>query len=94
MDESLKLNPDFLESWGIKGKVLNELGRDEEALICFDKVLNINPNDLNGWYKKGQTLMKLNRNAEALKCFDKALELDPTFEPALKAKEDILDSKS
>ncbi len=43
---------------------------------------------MTGWYRKGFILIKLNKNAEALKCFEKALEIDPTFEYALKAKEE------
>ncbi|MFA0833120.1 MAG: tetratricopeptide repeat protein [Methanobacterium formicicum] len=45
-------------------------------------------------YNKGITLINIGEKQSALECLNKAIELDPNFEPALKAKEDILDSKS
>ncbi|MFQ6107124.1 MAG: tetratricopeptide repeat protein [Thermoplasmata archaeon] len=42
-DEAIRLNPDFLDAWYLKGTLLYIMDRYEEALECFDKVLLLNP---------------------------------------------------
>ena len=70
------------------------LGSYKEAIECFDKAIEIDPDDVEIWCDKGDLLKKLEKYQEALKCYNRALKIDPDFEPALKAKEEILDSES
>ncbi len=35
---------------------LNNLGKYQEAIDCFEKSLEINPNKANAWYNKGFSL--------------------------------------
>jgi tetratricopeptide (TPR) repeat protein len=53
------------------------LGREEEAIDCYDKTLELNPRKADAWHPKGISLGSLGRFAEAIHCFDKALELYP-----------------
>ena len=55
----------------------DDLGRDEEAVACFDKAIEINPKDEKAWVDKGLALYDLGRNEEALACFDKVIEINP-----------------
>lgn len=63
--------------WCNKGGSLAALGRNEEAIACFDKALGINPRDAMTWCNKGAALVKLERCEAAIVCFDKTLTIDP-----------------
>ncbi len=68
--------------WSNKGISLYALGRNEEALHCFDRALEIDPRFAQAWSNKGISLAALGRNEEAPHCFDRALEIDPRFAQA------------
>ena len=59
-----------------KGLCLEKLGRDEEALQCYDEVLAYNPGNSEAWYSKGYLLNKTGKYDEAIVCYDKALNPD------------------
>jgi tetratricopeptide (TPR) repeat protein len=63
--------------WSNKGASLNNLGRPEEAIHCYDTALELDPRNAHTWSNKGTSLDSLGRHEEAVRCFDKALELDP-----------------
>ena len=63
--------------WCNKGGSLFALGRNEEALACFDKALLIDPRDTMSWCNKGGVLVELERLDEAIACFNKTLSIDP-----------------
>jgi tetratricopeptide (TPR) repeat protein len=65
--------------WSNKGSSLDSLGRDEEAIRCYDKALELDPRLVFAWSNKGVSLKSLGRFEEAICCLDKALELDPRF---------------
>jgi tetratricopeptide (TPR) repeat protein len=63
-----------------KGGVLTELGRNEEAVECFDKALEIDLGQPWAWLylvSRWRSLDCLGRRKEALACLDKVLEIDP-----------------
>lgn len=63
-----------------KGIALTNLGRNEEALECFDKALDIDRGRPWAWMylvAQGRSLDCLGRHEEAVACFDKVLEIDP-----------------
>lgn len=60
---------------------------------CYDESIAIDPKNAPVQYKKGFSLQKLERYQEAIKSYDKTLEINPDFEPALKARKDILEAK-
>jgi len=63
--------------WTNKGLSLNELGKNQEAIVCCDKALEINPRFDGAWASKGNALSILGKPHEAIECFDKALEINP-----------------
>ena len=63
--------------WNNKGWSLTALGRDEEAIGCYDKALEIDPRYADAWNNKGLALGHLGRHEEAIGCFDKAIAIDP-----------------
>ena len=58
-----------------KGLALDNLGRYEEAIKCYDKVIEIEPNHAYAWYYKSLALDQFGENDEAEKCFKKAKEV-------------------
>jgi tetratricopeptide (TPR) repeat protein len=64
-----------------KGHSLENLGRTQEALACFDRAIAMDPTLAQAWSNKGSTLAGLGRNEEALRCIDRALEIDPRYAP-------------
>ena len=62
--------------WSEKGRCLNRLDRDDEALKCLDKAIEIDSNYAKAWAYKGNVLRNLKRYDEALVFYDKAIILD------------------
>ena len=73
-----------------KGSSLDLLGRQEEAVSCFDRALEINPNDTWTLTNKAVALKGLGRNEEAVECCDCALTLNPRDEVACDVKGNAL----
>ncbi|MBU1692416.1 MAG: tetratricopeptide repeat protein [Verrucomicrobia bacterium] len=68
--------------WNNKGVSLDYLGRNEEAIGCFDQALAINPKFAATWNNKGNSLNSMGHYQEAIGCFDQALDIDPKFAAA------------
>jgi len=69
---------------------LNELGKYEESLKCFDKALELDRSDISPLFNKGIALAGLGTYEEAIKCFDKILSLDPGNKDAKAKKKEML----
>lgn len=78
-DKAIELKPNYAEAWGLKGGMLDKLGRPDEALKALDKAIEIKSDDANIWGLKGGMLANLGRYEEALKVYDKAIELKPDY---------------
>ena len=67
----------FSSRWRVKADALAKLGKDKEAIKCYDKSLEISwehDDDIPFMLaKKGIALAKLGRYKEAIKCYDEAL---------------------
>ena len=92
-DEALKISPDDYQSWGNRGIALVQLERYDEALAAFDKALSINPEDPLAWANQGWALEKANRVTEAIAAYDKAIEIKPDFQPAIAARQKLLEMR-
>jgi len=71
---------EFLLGWVDKGSILDEQGKYEEAIVCFDTAISIDKKmgcdeDSDVLFRKGNSLKKLGRNEEAEQCFTKAEKL-------------------
>ena len=62
-----------------KGASLENLGKYQEAIACYNRVLEINPRDAGAWSNKGNALNKLGKLQEAVDCYDRALEINPRY---------------
>jgi tetratricopeptide (TPR) repeat protein len=76
-DEEHDIKAIISANWNNKGGVLLELGRYEDAIICFDKALEINPKNSSARENKGVAFSKLGRYEDAIVCYTKSLEIDP-----------------
>ena len=57
-----------------------QFGKEQEAIVCYDKALEINPSDAMAWNNKGIVLSNLGKEQEAIACYDKALNFSPIYE--------------
>jgi tetratricopeptide (TPR) repeat protein len=69
-------SPKQYKIWLLRGRILGNLERYEEALTSFDRAVAINPDD-QVWVLRGVTLFNLERYKEALDSFDKAVTINP-----------------
>jgi len=61
----------------IKGRIMQEFGKTEEAIAAYDRAINIRPNNYDAWYKKAEVCYKLKRYEEAIFCYEKTVKLQP-----------------
>ena len=86
-EKAIKISPKRVEGLGIKGNFLNQVGRYEEAIKCYDEIITkLDPKAVDAFNNKGWALNKLGRYPEAIKCYDKALELDSNNKYVLNSK--------
>jgi tetratricopeptide (TPR) repeat protein len=62
-------------AWYNKGVSLENLGKYQEAIACYDIALEINPSDAMAWGGKGIAEDKLNRTQEAIISYKHFLRL-------------------
>jgi tetratricopeptide (TPR) repeat protein len=65
--------------WDDKGRALANLGRLEEAIVCYDRALGLEPGDPGTLNNRAKALGELGRYDEALKCWERALAAAPTL---------------
>ena len=83
-----------LEAWELnnKGVALVNLGRDKEAITCYDEAIRINPGDALVWTNKGVALGSLGRYKEEITCYDEAIRINPGYAKAWTNKGVALDN--
>lgn len=76
--------------WTLKGMSLNNLGRHQDAIVCYDKAIELDRHDVSAWSSKGNALAALGRLEEAMACYDEALRINPKFAAAWNNKGSVL----
>jgi len=78
-EQFLELQPNNDQIWLIRGMILSDLERYQEAIASYDKVLEIKPDTLYAyaWCLRGIALSHLERYEEAISSYDKALDITP-----------------
>ncbi|NES06087.1 MAG: tetratricopeptide repeat protein [Okeania sp. SIO2F4] len=61
----------------IKGRIMQEFGKTEEAIASYDRAIAIRPNNYDAWYKKAEVCYQLKRYEEAIFCYEKTVKLQP-----------------
>ena len=64
-------------AWNARGSSLRALGRQDDAIVCYERALKIDPKRADVWLNKGNALYSQGHPAEALRCFDETVALDP-----------------
>jgi eukaryotic-like serine/threonine-protein kinase len=72
--------------WTNTGIALDNLGRHQVALACYDRALAIDAHHELAWVHRGTALEALGQMEDALACCDHALQLNSRSEQALLAK--------
>jgi tetratricopeptide (TPR) repeat protein len=72
--------------WTDTGAALDNLGRHQAALACYDRALTIDSRHELAWVHRGTSLEAVGQTEDALACCDHALQLNPRSEQALLAK--------
>ena len=67
----------------LKGMVLYNLKKYNDAVSSFEQCIELKPNDANLYYHKGLSLFFTKKYKEALECFTKAYGLDNTLQNSL-----------
>lgn len=67
-----------LEAWELanKGFSLAMLGKDQEAIACYDIAIEIDSRYALAWYNKGIAIGNLGKDQEAIACYDIAIEIN------------------
>ena len=69
----MNIDSNSVETYTNKAIALENLGKIDEALECYDKALKINPKIIDAWIDKANVLKNYERFDEALECYKKAL---------------------
>ena len=82
-DKVIEIKPDFHEAWINRSKVLDRLGRYQEATTNYYTAIALQFGNkkvlFDHWYDLGCELVNLGQHEEAIAAFEKALEIDPKF---------------
>ncbi|MEG3894526.1 MULTISPECIES: tetratricopeptide repeat protein [unclassified Microcoleus] len=85
-DKVIEIKPDFHEAWINRSKVLDRLGRYQEATTNYYTAIALQSGNkkvlLDHWYNLGCELVNLGQHEEAIAAFEKVLEIDPKFPDA------------
>lgn len=74
-DRALASHPGHVIVLNEKGNYLDQLGRLDEAITCYNTALDMDPGSAEVWFNKGLTLKKLGKEAEATSCIRKGIDL-------------------
>jgi tetratricopeptide (TPR) repeat protein len=75
---ALALDPGCGETWRTKGGILTSLGRDEEALLAFEKALSANPTDARAHSGIGRVHFILRGEFKAaMAAYERSLAISP-----------------
>lgn len=87
--KAIELRPADPDVWLVRGNVLGELLRYDEALTAFTTALAFNPNLPNALLGIGVVCSKLNRPEEALSAYDRTITLKPDLARAWLGRADV-----
>lgn len=77
--KATEVNKESAESWNIYGIMLAVLGKNEEALLKWDKALALTPEYPEALSNKGNALWEMGRYKEAQDCCQKAVDIKPDY---------------
>jgi tetratricopeptide (TPR) repeat protein len=84
----IKTNPNDAYAWFIKGCILHDGQRYEDAIDAYNESLRLDPYSATTWNNIGASLSFLKKYNESLQAYDKAIEIYPNHELAWRNKGD------
>ncbi|MBN1165662.1 MAG: tetratricopeptide repeat protein [Methanospirillaceae archaeon] len=78
LNEAIQIEPAREDFWKYKAFILNQLGRNSEVLLCYEKLTEINPGNPEYWNMKGQMHVNLGEINQATEAFSMAKKLVET----------------
>jgi pentatricopeptide repeat protein len=86
-NSALRINPNNENTLYARAKLLQDLGKIEEAIIEYKKLLEKNKNCDNCCYNLGAIYLELKKdNANAITYFNKAIDINPNYAEAFFAR--------
>lgn len=79
--EALKLNPEMIEAWCVRGNIRNAQGHPFDALLHYDRALGVKPDAADIWNNRGLAFADLGNWPNAEQSFRKSIELADSIEP-------------
>ncbi|MBT7473039.1 MAG: tetratricopeptide repeat protein, partial [Nitrosopumilus sp.] len=65
------------KNWCDRGTSLDNLGKNEEAIACYDEALSLDSTNCDAWTSKGNSLSELGKDDESIVCYSQAIRLNP-----------------
>ena len=76
LNKATTLDPRFVIAFLEKGLALGRLGKDQDAIIAYDRAITVDPSSTAAYFHKGLSLKNLNRFEDARLAFEAAINLD------------------
>ena len=83
VEKATQLEPELAEAHGLRGRILDQLGRNAEALESYERALALAPGMRGEMFGRGVVLLKLARPTEAAGAFEELYHLDPNCTEAV-----------
>lgn len=78
IEQALQLQENLPAAWLLKGQILADLQKYNEAITAYDRAVQLNSHEQQRvWPHQAYVYIRLNQYAEALACLDQALALNP-----------------
>jgi len=86
-DNVLRVNPSSSSAVYARAKLLQDLGRTDEAIAAYEKIVAANPRCENCYYNLGAIWLEVKKDPKkALEYFTKAIEINPSYVEAYFAR--------
>ena len=88
-EESVRLLPDYAGAWNLRGNLLLDNGRRDDAEASYRQALALRPDYPGAWFNLAQLMERGRRWDEARDAYDAAVRLRPGFAEALYARAEL-----
>jgi len=83
LNNAIKLNPNYVDAYGIRGDIYENLRQYQRAIEDFNQEIRLKPN-AEIYYTRGTTYFKLNNYQRAIEDFSETIRLQPNNADAYK----------
>ena len=74
---AIRCKPDFAPAHDSLGSALNDMGKHEEAILCYDEAIRLMPGFAEALYNKANSLYRMDRIEESSWLLGEAVLLNP-----------------